>query len=46
MSDGGLLAKLRGPRADADREKYGGAVSAGEAVSRRPGLHDRDAGWI
>jgi hypothetical protein len=44
-----LLAKLRGPGVDADREKLAklceGALSAGEAVSERLRLHGWDAGW-
>jgi hypothetical protein len=49
MSDGDLLAKLRGLGVDADREKLAelcdGALSAEQAVSERFGLHDRDADW-
>lgn len=49
MSDGDLLAKLRGLGVDADSEKLArlcdGALSAEEVVSERLGLHDWDADW-
>jgi hypothetical protein len=49
MSDGDLLAKLRGLGVDADRGKLaelcGGALSAEQAVSERFGVHDWDADW-
>ncbi len=49
MSDGDLLAKLRGLGMDADREKLAelcdGALSAEQVVSERLGLHDWDVDW-